>query len=134
MPRKIYNRSSLLLENNSVEGSGQENECHFSRPRAGSLWKLHANSSWSSSPVLIQCTETPCSSLIQGFCVSFGHAQRQRAVTYRYRGCMENVLQIERGLFYKLPVSPLSERNLFFSQHITLFESRFMTTALLVMG
>lgn len=56
-------------------------------------------------------------------------------MTYRYRGCMENALQIERGLlFYKLPVSPLSKRNLFFRLRIMLFEGRFMTTALLVMA
>lgn len=48
--------------------------------------------------------------------------------------CMGNALQIERGLFHKLPVSPLSERNMFFRLRIMLFEGRFMTTALLVMG
>lgn len=47
---------------------------------------------------------------------------------------MGNALQIARGLFYKLPVSPLSERNMFFRMYIMLFESRFMMTALLVMG
>jgi len=35
-------------------------------------------------------------------------------MTSMYRECMGNALQIERGLFYKLPVSPLSERSCVF--------------------
>lgn len=46
---------------------------------------------------------------------------------------MGNALQIEGGLFYSLKVNPLSGRNLFLRLHI-MFEGRFVTTTLLVMG
>ena len=55
-------------------------------------------------------------------------------MTYMYRGCMGNALQIGRGLFSKLPESPLSERNMFFRLRSMLFEGRFVTSALLVTG
>lgn len=54
-------------------------------------------------------------------------------MTYMSRGYMGNTLKIESFLFYKLPVSPLSERNMFFRLCIR-FEGIFVTTALLVWG
>lgn len=50
---------------------------------------------------------------MQRFLVGFSRSQRQGAMTYMCRGYMGNTLKIERFLFYKLPVSPLSERNMF---------------------
>lgn len=54
-------------------------------------------------------------------------------MTYMSRGYMGNTLKIERFLFYKLPVSPFSGRNMF-SRLCIIFEGRFFRTAFLVWG